>query len=683
MTILFMRISLLAFATAAAGLLFAQEKPLTIFPYTPSLDTQFMDKSADPCIDFYKYACGNWNKLNPIPPDQARWDVYAKLTDENQRFLWGILEQASHSSASRSSNEQKIGDFFHACMDEPSVERIAAQPLDSMLAKIAKLNSINDLAAYIAEEHRNGIDEGLLFGFKSDQDFDNSSQVIAFASAGGLGLPDRDYYTKTDPKSEQTRQHYVQHVQHMLVLIGESATDAQTDARSVMTIETALARASLTRVAKRNPYNLKHKVSREDLAHMVPAFDWDAFLDTIAPPPFEQVNVTEPKFFDEVNKELSGQNLTAWKAYLRWHLVHAQAPYLSSKFVQEDFDFFHKYLTGATQIPPRWKKCTRLVDRNLGEALGQVFIARTFSPQTKQDALKVTEEIEQAMGRDIRDLTWMSDATKQRALEKLHAVVNKIGYPDKWRDYSSVQITADDFVGNVTRASEFEERRQLAKIGKPVDRKEWGMTPPTVNAYYNPQMNDINFPAGVLQPPLFDAKMDDAPNYGNTGATIGHELTHGFDDEGRQFDAQGNLKDWWTPTDAKEFEKRVSCVRNQYGQYTAVDDVKINSSLTLGEDVADLGGTLLAYIAWKHATAGQDLKPVDGLAPDQRFFVGMAQWACGDTRLELKRMLAITDPHSPDEFRINGVVSNLPEFGQAFGCKPVQAMIRENACRVW
>ena len=678
-----MRIPLLAFASAATSLLLAQERPLTTFPYTPSLDTQFMDKSADPCNDFYRYACGNWNKLNPIPPDQARWDVYSKLADENQRFLWGILEQASHPSALRTPNEQKIGDFFHACMDESAVESAGDRPLEPMLARIAKLTSVNDVAAYVAEQHRTGLGQNVLFGFDSDQDFDNSSQVIAFAKAGGLGLPDRDYYTKTDAKSEEVRRRYIQHVQRMFELIGESATDAQPDAQSVMTIETELARASLTRVEKRNPYNLKHKVSREDLTRMVPGFDWDAYLDALAAPSFEQVNVTEPKFFDELNKQLRTQNLTAWKAYLRWHLVHADAPYLSSKFVQENFDFYARYLTGAKQMPPRWKKCTRLVDRDLGEALGQVFVARTFSPQTKQHALQVAEGIEQAMGQDIRHLTWMSDPTKRRALEKLHAVVNKIGYPDKWRDYSSVKIKDDDFAGDVSRASEFEKHRRLEKIGKPVDRGEWDMTPPTVNAYYNPQMNDINFPAGVLQPPLFDPKLDDAPNYGNTGATIGHELTHAFDDEGRQFDAQGNLKDWWTPSDAKEFEKRVSCVRNQYGQYVAVDDIKINSNLTLGEDVADIGGTLLAYIAWRHTIEGSDPKPIDGLTPDQRFFVGMAQWACGDTRLELKRMLAITDQHSPDEYRINGVVSNLPQFGQAFACKPGQPMVHENACRVW
>ena len=678
-----MRPCFLFLLLGAPAALIAQETPLTSLPYTPSLATEFMDKSADPCTDFYKYACGNWNKLNPIPPDQPRWDVYSKLTNENQRYLWGILEQASQGGASRSANEQKIGDFFHACMDEAAVERAGAKPLEARLAAIARLNSIEQIADYIGQEHKGGVDGGVLFRFGSQQDFDNSSQMMAFAVAGGLGLPDRDYYTKTDAKSQEIRQRYVQHVERMLTLLGESATDSQGDSQAVMSIETALARASLTRVEKRNPYNLKHKMSREDLMHTVPAFNWDHYLDAIGAPAFETVNVTEPKFYAELNNQLHTQNLAAWRAYLRWHLVHAEAPYLSSRFVQENFDFNSAYLQGIKQLPPRWKRCTRLIDHTMGEALGQVFVEKTFSPKTKADALKMTEEIEAEMGRDIKDLNWMSDATRQQALEKLQAIVNKIGYPDKWRDYGTVQITPEDYNNDVLQAFHFEEHRDVEKIGRPVDRSEWFMSPPTVNAYYDPQMNDINFPAGVLQPPLFDPKMDVAPNYGNTGATIGHELTHGFDDEGRQFDAHGNLRDWWTPQDAKKFEDRVNCVRTQYGQYIAVDDIHINSSLTLGEDVADLGGTLLAYIAWKHATEGQGLQPVDGLTPDQRFFVGMAQWACGDERIESRRLHATVDPHSPDEFRINGVVANLPQFGEAFGCKVGQPMMRANACRVW
>lgn len=678
-----MRFVLLYCILAGPSALVAQDRPLTALPYTPVLDPQFMDKSVEPCADFYRYACGNWNRLNPIPPDQALWDVYSKLSEENERFLWGILDQTSRQTAARTANEQKIGDFFHACMDESAVERAGSKPLKAGLTEIANLKSPGDIAVYVAAEHRSGIDDGVLFGFGSEQDYDDAARMVAAAGAGGLGLPDRDYYTKTDPKSREIRQKYVQHVQRTLQLAGESEFDAHADAISVMRIETALARASLTRVEKRDPYNLKHKLTRVELRRITPAFDWDGYLNALGPPGFQTINVTEPKFFTQLNTELGSEKLPAWRAYLRWHLINAEAPYLSSAFVGAQFDFFSKYLRGVKAMPPRWKKCTRLVDRDLGDALGQVFVGRTFSPSTKQDALQVTRQIEEEMGRDIKDLTWMSEPTKQQALEKLHAVVNKIGYPDKWKDYSSVQIGRDDFLSNVINASEFEERRDLNKIGKPVDRTEWFMTPPTVDAYYSPQMNDINFPAGVLEPPLFDPKLDAAPNYGNTGATIGHELTHGFDDEGRQFDSQGNLRDWWTPRDATAFEKRVACVRNQYAHYVVIEDIHINSSLTVGEDVADLGGTLLAYIAWKHATEGQQLPAREGLTPDQRFFVGMAQWACGDERPESKRLHAITDPHSPNEYRINGVVANLPQFGAAFGCKPGQPMMRVNSCRVW
>ena len=668
---------------SVVSLSFGQETPLTSLPYTPSLETKFMDRSVDPCTDFYKFSCGNWNKLNPIPADRAAWDVYAKLGNENTRFLWGILQGASDAKASRTPNEQRIGDFFHACMDESAVERAGPKPLEPTLEKIAALSSVDDIASYVAEQHRSGADRGVLFGFGASPDFDNSSQQIAFAYAGGLSLPDRDYYTKTDARSQEIRQKYVQHVARMLQLIGESASDAQTDAGAVMAVETALAQSSLTRVQRRDPYNLKHKYSREQLQRSTPEFHWDAYFKELSTPAFQQLNVTEPKFFEQLNGLLTTQKLPAWRAYLRWRLVNAEAPYLSSGFVQEDFNFYSAYLQGVKEMPARWKKCTRLVDRTLGEALGEVFVAKTFSPQTKADAVKVTQQIEAEMERDIKDLQWMSETTKQQALEKLHGILNKVGYPDQWRDYSSVSISPENFFGDVSHAFEFESRRDLNKIGKPVDRKEWEMTPPTVNAYYDPSQNNINFPAGVLQPPLFDPKMDDAPNYGNTGATIGHELTHGFDDEGWKFDAKGNLRDWWTPADAKAFEARVDCVRNQYAQYVVVDDIHINSKLTSGEDVADIGGTLLAYLAWKHATAGQNLKPIDGLTPEQRFFVGMAQWACEEERPESKRMHAAVDPHSPGEYRINGVVSDLPEFGQAFGCKIGQPMMPAKACRVW
>ncbi len=516
-----------------------------------------MDRSVDPCDDFYHYACGGWIKKNPIPPDQARWDVYAKLADENERYLWGILEQVSKPDPGRSKVETEIGDYFHACMDEPAIEKAGAAPLKPELDAIAALRSLRDLPAFLARQQLALLGDGMLFGFGSNQDYADSSRVIAFASSGGLGLPDRDYYTKTDAKSEETRQKYVEHVQKMFELLGEKPQMAATHARTVMDIETALAKASLDARRKARSLQAVSQVDAGASCRSSRRRSPGALISMAAQVPDASViNVTEPDFFKEVQTLLKTRSLDDWKTYLRWHLVHAKAHYLSSPFVQANFDFYAKYLRGVKEMPPRWKRCVRRVDLDLGEALGQVFVQNTFAPSTKASALKMTKEVEAAMESEIRQLPWMGDETKKQALEKLHAIVNKIGYPDKWRDYSSIRIARDDFYGNVERATIFESRRELAKIGKPVDRTEWDMTPPTVNAYYDPQMNDINFPAGVLQPPLFDPKMDDAPNYGNTGATIGHELTHGFDDEGRQFDAKGNLKDWWTKNDAEKFEER-------------------------------------------------------------------------------------------------------------------------------
>ena len=661
-----------------------KEHPLTALPYTPSLDLASMDRTADPCADFYQYVCGGWMKNNPIPPDQASWSVYGKLTEENGEFLWGILEEAAKPAADRIPTQQKIGDYFEACMDEPRIESLGSTPLNSVLDEIAALKSKGDLANLLAEQHQKDYGSGWLFGFGSDQDYGDATQVIAFAHAGGLSLPDRDYYTKTDTKSKETRDKYVRHVTKMLELIGESKAQAEKDAQTVLRIETDLAKPALTRVERRNPYNLYHKMTPAQLSALTPLFEWKLYLVRSGLITINTMNVTEPKFFKALNNELKTVPLSDWKAYLRWHAVHSRAAYLSNAFVVEDFNFFRKTLRGVNELPPRWKRCVRYVDHDLGEAMGQEFVRRTFSADTKAKTVDMTRRIEAAMESEIKALDWMTDATKQRAIEKLHAVANKIGYPDRWRDYSSLDVKRGDFFGNATRATVFESRRELAKIGKPVDRGEWGMTPPTVNAYYNAQMNDINFPAGVLQPPLYDPKLDDAPNYGNTGSTIGHELTHAFDDEGRQFDGQGNLKDWWTPEDAKKFEERVQCVRDQYAQYTVVDDIKINSKLTSGEDVADLGGTLLAYIAWKDALANQHLEPIDGFTPDQRFFIGFAQWACENERPENLRVNAITNPHSPGKYRVNGIVSNMPEFEKAFNCHDGNPMVRGGkACKVW
>jgi endothelin-converting enzyme/putative endopeptidase len=641
-----------------------------------------MDRSADPCVDFYTYSCGGWIQKNPIPPDQASWSVYGKLTDENQRFLWGILEDAARPSASRNAIQQKIGDFFSSCMDEAAIEKAGAAPLEPGLRELAGVKDVSGLAPWVARQHLVTFGySSMMFGFGSSQDLADSTQVIAFASAGGLGLPDRDYYLKSDGRMEETRKRYLAQVQQMFELLGDSPTQAAQESQTVMRIETAMAKASLSRVELRDPYKIFHKMNRAELQALTPSFDWSAYLATSGVPGLQTFNVTEPEFFKALETLLQSESLGNWKTYFRWQVVRQNAPYLSTPFVMANFDFYRKFLQGTEQIRPRWKRCVQLLDYQLGEAVGQVYVARTFSPELKARTLQMTKQIEDAMQQEIKALDWMGAETKQRALDKLHAVVNKIGYPDQWRD--SVDVVRGDFFGNFQRATVFESRRQLNKIGKPVDHGEWQIPPATVNAYYDQQMNDINFPAGVLQPPLFDPKMDDAPNYGNTGSTIGHELTHGFDDEGRQFDAQGNLRDWWTKQDAAAFEARAQCVVDQYAQYVVVDDIHINSKLTEGEDVADLGGSVLAYLAWFNETKQQKLKPIGGFTPEQRFFVGFAQWACENQRPENERMSAITDPHSPGKYRINGVVTNMPEFQRAFQCKAGQPMVREHPCKVW
>ncbi len=670
-------------ASAAAPTEKPADKPLSALPYTPGLDATAMDQAADPCMDFYQYACGGWMKSNPIPADEAKWDVYRKLTQDNQRYLWGILDSLAGNTAGRNAAQQKSGDYFAACMDEAALEQRGAQPLAAYFARINAMRSKRDLPAALAQLHLMTADEGLLFGFGSNQDFANSTRVIAFASAGGLSLPDRDYYSKEDDKSKEIRSQYLAHIARVFVLLGDTPEAAGRAATTILAIETTLARASLTRVDRRDPYKLFHKVDARGLQALTPGFKWRDYLAAIGLQQLNTFNVTEPEFFKAVDKLLATSHLDDIKTYLRWHVASGASPYLSAAFVNENFNFFSKTLRGVPELKPRWKRCVSLVDGQLGEALGQEFVNRTFSPELKQKTLHMTRQIEEAMAQDIKSLSWMSAATKARALEKLHTIVNKIGYPDKWRDYRAFEVRRDDFLGNVERGTLFEMRRQLAKIGKPLDRGEWGMTPPTVNAYYNAQMNDINFPAGILQPPLYDPKMDDAPNYGNTGGTIGHELTHGFDDEGRQFDARGNLKDWWTKKDAKEFTDSAQCIVDQYAQYTIVDDIKINSKLTLGEDVADLGGLILAWVAWQVEAAGTKPESRDGLTPEQRFFVGNAQWACENDRPENLRVKALTDPHSPGKYRVNGLVANMPEFAAAFSCKPGQPMAREKPCKVW
>jgi endothelin-converting enzyme/putative endopeptidase len=626
-------------------------------------------------------------KKNPIPPDQSSWGVYSKMQDETRELLRRILENAAAPDPHRGPVNQKIGDFYATCMDENAVAASGAAALKPKLDRIAGLRSKADLAGYLAEFHPQDIGiyfgNSALFRFGSTQDAKNSSEVIAEVDQGGLSLPDRDYYLKDDQKSQDLRAKYVAHVQKMLELTGEPAAQAAADAQTVLRIETALAKGAMSRVARRDPNATYHRMPLSQLQALTPSFPWDRYLAPYKLPKIQTLNVAAPDFFKAMEAELTAEDMPAWQAYLRWHLVHAQARWLANPFVEEDFNFFGRTLTGQRELQPRWKRCVRYADRALGEALGQAYVAIAFSAEAKQRTLKMVQAIESAMDRDIHQLTWMSEPTRQQALTKLHAVVNKIGYPDKWRDYTGLKIVRGELLGNGERSNEFEFLRTVHKIGKPVDRSEWYLTPPTVNAYYDAQNNSVNFPAGQLQPPAFDPRMDDAPNYGDTGGTIGHELTHGFDDEGRQFDAQGNLRDWWQPKDAQEFNQRAQCVADQYAQYTVVDDIKINSKLTLGEDVADLGGLILAYMAWKEDTKNQKLAPIDGLTPEQRFFIGYAQGWCTNSRPETLRMRAMMDPHSPPRYRTNGVVSNIPEFQQAFQCKTGQPMAPEKRCRVW
>ncbi|MDM4768527.1 M13 family metallopeptidase [Pelomonas sp. SE-A7] len=664
------------------------ETPLAALPYTPSLDVNAMDRTVEPCEDLYQFACGRWSQNNPIPADQARWSVYAKMANENQRYLWGILDKLAAGGAERTANQARMGDYFAACMNEDAVRAQGLAPLQPLLERIDGLADKRELPALLAALHLASNNERFFFRFSSGQDFADASRQIAFATAGGLSLPDRDYYLAKDAKSARLRSQFEAHVAQLLELAGASPTAARSQARAVLKIETALARASLSKVDKRDPYKSFHAVDAKGLQALTPGFDWAQYQrDLGAPEGLSRFNVTEPAFMKAFAQMVKQLPLAELKGYLRWQLLSSHAALLSPELVQANFDFFGQTLNGVPQLKARWKRCVELVDAQMGEALGQEFVERNFSPALKEATLKMTAQIEDAMAARIEKLEWMSPATRRQAQAKLKAIVNKVGYPDRWRDYGALKVDLNSFVANVQAGQAFELRRQLAKIGKPLDRGEWGMTPQTVNASYEPQMNDMNFPAGVLQPPLYDAALDDAPNYGNTGGTIGHELVHGFDDEGRQFDGQGNLKDWWGKKDAAAFEKRAACVADQYARYTVVDDIKINSKLTLGEDLADLGGLVLAWAAWQAQIADMKTPPErrDGLTPEQRFFVGFAQWDCNDARPEALRVKAKTDPHSPGRYRINGVVVNMPEFEKAFGCKPGQKLVKPDAqrCRVW
>jgi putative endopeptidase len=649
-----------------------------------SFDLGAIDRGVNACTDFYEFACGNWRKNNPIPPDKARWGRFDELADRNLSLLREILEKAADAGAP--GPERQIGDFYAACMDEPGVESLGARPIQPDLDAVAKVRNRRQLMREVARLHAVGVPA--LFGWGSTADLHDATRMIAVVDQGGISLPDRDYYIKDDARSKETREKFLDHVSRMFGLLGRSPEDSAAAAKTVLALETALARASMDRTLRREPKNRDHFMKLSKLAKLAPNFDFPRFFEASRAPKFDSLNVANPEFLKQVSAQLESVPVADWKTYLSWHVLSSRADYLSSPFVEESFRFNNQYLAGQKEIAPRWKRCVSLAGVSLGESLGRFYVEKYFGADGKERTLNMVKAIEKAMEKDIARLDWMSAATKEKARQKLAAIVNNIGYPDRWRDYSSVRIARDDFAGNVVRAATFEEHRQIAKIGKPVDRTEWSMTPQTVNAYYRGSRNDINFPAGILQPPFFIRTIDDPVNFGAVGLVIGHELTHGFDDQGRKFDASGNLTDWWTEQDATEFDKRAACVDEQYSQYVAVKDdkgeVRLNGKLTLGENVADNGGLRLAYSALMDTLTEVDgKKTIDGFTPEQRFFIGYAQVWCQNATDQVSRLRALTDPHSPGRYRVIGVVANSPEFRDAFGCKPGDPMVRENECRVW
>ena len=651
-----------------------------------SLDT--IDKSIDPCVDFYQYACGNWIKNSEIPADESSWVSFVELHERNMDIERGILEKAAAGGTQRSAIDQKIGDFYGACMDEKAVN---SKGIAAIKPELDRIDAVKDKQALIDEiAHAHMIGASSLFAFYAQSDLHNADQVIAYIDQGGLTAPDRDYYLKDDEKTKAVRQHLVDYITESFNQLakdeGSSAADGAQNAETVLRIETALAKAQMDRTSRRDPRNRDHKMTREEAVSLGSNFYLDRFFHDVNAPNFTQLNVGNPDFFKQVNAVLDSESLDALKVYVQWHVLSASAPWLSQPYVDASFRM-QQALTGQKEIQARWKRCVNLTDRELGEALGQRYVEVAFPPESKARMLKMVDALEKSLDGDIQNLSWMSPDTKKQAKVKLDAIRNKIGYPSVWRDYSSLEIKPGDLLGNFQRANEFEAKRQIKKIDKPLDRKEWGMTPPTVNAYYSPNFNEIVFPAGILQPPFFDPKMDDAVNFGGIGLVIGHELTHGFDDQGRKFDPQGNLHDWWTADDGKEFEKRASCVADEYSKFVAVDDVKLNGRLTLGENTADNGGARIALAALERIIAddktGQEGKTIDGYTPEQRFFLGFGRVWCEKSRPEVLRMRVRTDPHSPGQYRVNGVVQNMPEFQKAWGCKAGQPMVAENACHVW
>jgi predicted metalloendopeptidase len=646
------------------------------------IDQSNFDKSVKPSDDFFNYANGGWIKRTQIPPDQTRWGSFNMLIERNNDALHEIAEAAAKTK-STDQTTQKVGDFYASGMDEKTIEAMKTKPLQDELAKIDNIKDRQDVLKEIAHLHMNGVTA--FFGFSSSQDDKDSTREIANAVQGGLGMPDRDYYTKTDDASKKLQAAYVAHVTKMLTMLGENQTKATDDAKKIMALETSLAQASRTQVELRDPQKNYNKMSPNDFQKLTPDWKWSDYFNEIGLTNPGDIDVHQPDFFKAMNTAFTSTSIDDWKTYLRWHLINATASALSKDFVNEDFNFNEKTLRGTEEIKPRWKRVIESEDGEIGEALGKLYVEKYFPPQAKARALELINNLKEALADRIKTLDWMDEPTKKKALEKLAAFQVKIGYPEKWRDYSTLMIDRGPFVLNELRSENFEAKRELNKIGKPVDRTEWGLTPPTVNAYYNPKMNEIVFPAGILQPPFFWPNADDAVNYGGIGCVIGHEMTHGFDDQGRQYDKVGNLTDWWTPQSAEEFKKRAQAIIDQYNEYEPLPGQHVNGQLTQGENIADVGGVKLAYAALQKALdkhPEERNKKIDGFTPEQRFFLSFAGIWRSKIREEEQKLRLNVDPHSPGHFRVNGPLSDLPEFAKAFNVPDNAPMVRAADKRV-
>ena len=659
-------------------------------PAIKSFDTSAMDLTADPCTDFYQYACGNWRKNNPIPSDQVRWArSFSVLRERNRYLLWKDLDAAAKNPAD--ALEKQYGDFFAACMDTATVEKLGFAPVKAIWAQIDGLTDASGLAALLAELSNEGTPDGF-FRFGVEQDEKDSSQQIAQIGQGGISLPDRDYYIVDSKRFQTIRSEYVEHITKMFVLAGDTPDEAAKEAAAAMEIETAMANAETSRTDLRNPEKRYHIYEVADFDKLAPLFDWNGYFKQVGIGHFDTLNVATPLYFSELNKLIASEPLSSWKSYLRWQSMHGLAQDLPQAFYDENFAFFGRTLAGQQEPEARWKQCTSMTDRALGEAVGQQWVKENFPPAAKSSMDQLVAELEKALGEDIGQLPWMSEETKKAAEQKLAMYRNKIGYPEHWRDYSSIKVSRNDLIGNVQHSATYERNYRFAKLGKPVDEKEWGMTPPTVNAYYNPSFNDINFPAGILQPPFFDPNIDPAVNFGGIGVVIGHEMTHGFDDEGSKYDGNGNLHEWQTADDRKAFTERTECVADEYSGFEAspakgdTPAQHLNGHLTLGENTADNGGLRIAFMALEDALKqkGQIVdEKIDGFTEAQRYFIGFAQVWCENSTDASARQSALTDPHSPGRWRVNGSVQNFDEFGIAFACKKGTPMYPVSSCRVW